>query len=173
MTERGVTTTYLEIRGRAELRPGRAPRVPCMVARVEVPTPALNRFLYVAVGEPWAWNDRLEWDAARWREYVDRPDLETWVGYVRGTPAGYFELERRGDDFEIVYFGLLPAFIGLGLGAAMLSRAIERAFDIGAARVWVHTCSLDHPQALANYLARGMRVFRTDMDSGKAVHPSN
>ena len=169
MTAQFVTTTYLEITARTELRAGRAPRVPCAVTRVEIPTPALNRFLYVAVGQSWAWNDRLEWDAARWREHVDRPELETWVAYVRGTPAGYFELEMQGDDVEIVYFGLLPEFIGLGLGGTLLTAAIERAFGVGAARAWVHTCSLDHPQALGNYVARGMRVYRTEVDRGSAV----
>ena len=172
MRAQTVSTTYLEMTLRTELRSSRRPpRLPCTVARVEVPTPALNRFLYVAVGQAWAWNDRLEWDAAQWRDYVDRPELETWVAYVRGTPAGYFELERQADEVEIVYFGLLPAFIGLGLGGTLLTRAIERAFDLGAARVWVHTCSLDHPQALANYLARGMRVYRTEVDEGN-VRPA-
>jgi GNAT superfamily N-acetyltransferase len=169
MTAQFVTTTHLEITARSELRAGRAPRVPCAVARVEIPTPALNRFLYVAVGQQWAWNDRLQWDEARWREYVDRPELETWVAYVRGTPAGYFELERQGGDVEIAYFGLLPDFIGLGLGSTLLTTAIGRAFDLGASRAWVHTCSLDHPQALANYLARGMRVYRTEVESLGAV----
>jgi GNAT superfamily N-acetyltransferase len=169
MTGQAVTTTYLEIRARSELRTGRAPRLPCTVARVEEPTPALNRFLYVAVGQSWAWNDRLEWNAARWRDYAARPELETGVAYDRGTPAGYFELERQEDDVEIVYFGLLPEFIGFGLGGRLLATAIERAFDLGAARVWLHTCSLDHPQALGNYLARGMRVYRSEVDDGSAV----
>ena len=168
MTGQIVTTTYLEITARADLRAGRAPRAPFTIVRVEVPTPALNRFLYVAVGQSWAWNDRLQWDAARWRAYVDSPELETWVAYVRGTPAGYFELERQAHDVEIVYFGLLPDFIGGGLGGALLTKAVERAFDLGATRAWVHTCSLDHPQALANYLARGMRVYRTEVDYGSA-----
>ena len=75
----------------------------------------------------------------------------------------------QGDDVEIVYFGLLPEFIGLGLGGTLLTAAIERAFGLGAARAWVHTCSLDHPQALGNYLARGMRVYRTEVDHGSAV----
>jgi GNAT superfamily N-acetyltransferase len=166
MTDHLVTTTYLEITTRSDLHTARAPRIPVTVARVEVPTPALNGFLYVAVGRAWAWTDRLDWDTARWRQYVDRPELETWLAYVRGTPAGYFELERQGVDIEIVYFGLLPEFIGLGLGGTLLTRAIERAFELGAARAWVHTCSLDHPGALANYLARGMRVYRTEATHG-------
>jgi GNAT superfamily N-acetyltransferase len=161
MKNAGVTTTYLEITTRADLRAARG-RVAWTLTRVMPPTPELNRFLYMAVGRPWQWRDRLEWDRARWRAYVDRPELETWAAYVRGTLAGYFELERQGGDVEIVYFGLLPGFTGRGLGGALLTAAIERAFDGGAARVWVHTCTLDHPQALPNYVARGMRPYRTD-----------
>src|SRR5205814_1353389 len=120
-------------------------------------------FLYAAVGYRWMWYSRLPWDHAQWLAYLDRPELETWVGYVSGSPAGYFELERQSDDnVELAYFGLLPRFIGQGLGAELLTAAIERAWKMGAARVWVHTCSLDHPQALANYQARGFRVFRTE-----------
>ena len=156
-----IVTTYLEITALADLRPAREPRVPFTLARVGIPTPELNRLLYIGVGAAWQWRDRLEWDRARWLQYLDRPELETWVAYVRGTLAGYFELERQGEDVEIAYFGLLPAFTELGLGGAVLTRAIRRAFEIGAARAWVHTCTLDHPQALANYLARGMQAYRT------------
>ncbi len=158
--------TYLEITSRAELRPAGDPRIPFTVVRVDVATPDLNRFLYVAVGDKWQWRDRLDWDRSRWLQYVSRPEFETWVAYVRGTPAGYFELERTAEAVEVAYFGLLPDFIGFGVGGALLTAAIERAFDSGAARVWLHTCTLDHPQALANYLARGMRVYRTEQADG-------
>jgi len=157
-----VTTTYLEVCDRSELRASDPPRVPFMLLRVEVPTPELNRFLYVAVGTEWAWRDRLPWDRARWLAYLDRAEVETWVMYVRGSPAGYFELERQGESVEVAYFGLLPAFIGLGLGGELLTTAIARGFDLGAARVWLHTCTLDHPQALANYVARGLRPYKTE-----------
>ena len=146
-----VTTTYLEICDRSDLRAPGVPRVPFMLGRIEVPTPELNRFLYVAVGSGWLWRDRLPWDRARWLAYLERPEVETWVMYVRGSPAGYFELERQGESAEVAYFGLLPAFIGLGLGGALLTAAIARAFDLGAARVWLHTCTLDHPAALPLY----------------------
>ena len=162
MKNQVVTTTYLEITTRTALRAGGRPQRAFSLVRVTPPTPYLNRFLYVAVGGAWQWRDRLDWDPGRWLAYVDRPELETWAAYVRGTLAGYFELERQGGEVEIAYFGLLPGFTGLGLGGALLTAAIGRAFDTGAARVWVHTCSLDHPQALANYLARGMRPYRTE-----------
>jgi GNAT superfamily N-acetyltransferase len=157
-----VTTTYLEMTAPDQLRPARTPELPFAVARAEIPSPELNRFLYTAVGGAWIWYGRLGWDRARWLEYLDRPTLETWVGYARGTPAGYFELEREGDQVEIAYFGLLPGFIGKGLGGPLLTAAIERGWKMGAARVWVHTCDLDHPAALANYKARGMRPYRVE-----------
>lgn len=161
--KRLVRTTYLEMTSRAELRPAGIAAASLDLMQAEVPCPELNRFLYTAVGARWWWYSRLAWDHARWLAYLDRPELETWVAYVSGSPAGYYELERQdGGDIEIAYFGLLPGFIGRGLGGALLSAAVNRAWDIGAHRVWVHTCSLDHPQALANYQARGFRVYRTE-----------
>ncbi|HEX2036217.1 MAG TPA: GNAT family N-acetyltransferase [Chloroflexota bacterium] len=173
-----VTTWYLEMLDPAWLRPpsgaGRSVPAGLTLVRAEVPCPELNRFLYTAVGGDWWWTDRLAWTYERWLAYLDRPALQTWVGYVSGTPAGYFELERQegagpgaGPEVEIASFGLLPRFIGRGLGGALLTAAVERAWAIGGdpgagvRRVWVHTCSLDGPHALANYRARGFRECRT------------
>jgi GNAT superfamily N-acetyltransferase len=160
--KRLVTTTYLEMTAPDQLHRARPPDLPFSVVRAEIPSPELNRFLYTAVGGAWIWYGRLGWDRARWMEYLDRPTLETWVGYARGTPVGYFELERVESDVEIVYFGLLPGFIGKGLGGALLTAAIERGWQMSAARVWVHTCDLDHPAALANYQARGLRIYKVE-----------
>ena len=158
-----VTTTYLEMTDRSQLRPA-APGPPGYeVVRARIPCPELNRFLYTAVGAGWWWYTRLGWDYDRWLRYLDRPALQTWIAYLTGTPAGYFELERQdGGDVELAYFGLLPRFIGRGLGGALLGAAISRAWEMDAARVWVHTCSLDHHRALPNYQARGFRVFRIE-----------
>jgi GNAT superfamily N-acetyltransferase len=161
--QRRVITTHLEMTRREQHRLARPPAVEFQLIRVEIPCPELNRFLYAAVGANWWWYSRLPWTHAQWLAYLDRPELETWVAYVRGTPAGYFELERQARDaVELAYFGVMPAFIGKGLGGALLSAAVERAWDMGAARVWVHTCTLDHPQALPNYRARGFEVFRVE-----------
>ena len=86
--------------------------------------------------QQWQWYERLVWTRDQWLAYLDRPEQETWVGYVQGTPAGYFELEHQArDSVEIVYFGLMPDFIGRGLGGVLLSAAVRRAWDSGHARV--------------------------------------
>jgi GNAT superfamily N-acetyltransferase len=91
--------------------------------------------------------------------WLDREELETWLALVRGTPAGFFELERQGEAVEIAMFGLLPAFLGRGLGTRLLDGAIRRAWELGPRRVWVHTCSLDGPAALRTYRGRGLEIY--------------
>ena len=155
-----VTTFYLEMRTPAELRAARRQHA-LEVRECEIPQFEVNRFLYRFVGAAWQWTDKLAWSDAEWRAWAEDPMLRTWIAYHRGSPAGYFELQKQpGDEVEIAYFGLAPAFIGRGFGGDLLTRCIECAWAWGAARVWVHTCSLDHPSALANYRARGMRLYR-------------
>jgi ribosomal protein S18 acetylase RimI-like enzyme len=169
-----VTTWYLEMRSPDELRPRPCPMAHVRVERADIPSPELSRFLYTAVGGPWFWMGRLGWDYARWLAFVDRPVLETLILYVSGTPAGYVELEAQADDdVEIVHFGLLPGFIGQRLGGYLLSVGVQRAWAMGAARVWLHTCNLDGPVALANYRARGFRVYneRTHWEDLPATSP--
>ncbi|HLK61114.1 MAG TPA: GNAT family N-acetyltransferase [Chthonomonadaceae bacterium] len=161
--KRSVVTYHLEMRSPAECRPAQRPHPGLRVERVNPPSPELNRCLYTTVGKDWHWTDRLVWTDAQWNEYAHRPEVQTWMGYVQDTPAGYFELEKQPqDNVEIVYFGLLPDFIGQGFGGHLLTRAVECAWQMGARRVWVHTCSLDHPAALSNYQARGFRIFQTE-----------
>jgi GNAT superfamily N-acetyltransferase len=155
-----VTTWYLQMLSPSHLRMAERPRSDARVERADIPSPELSRFLYTAVGGDWYWTDRLDWDSARWLAYLDRPAVETLVLYVAGTPAGYVELEVQPDDnVEVAYFGLLPRFIGEGLGGYLLTAGVASAWDQGAHRVWVHTCSLDGPTALANYLARGFAQY--------------
>jgi GNAT superfamily N-acetyltransferase len=161
MMRKTVVTYHLEMTDRSQLRPATSPPSDVVLLQAKIPCPAFNRFLYTAVGGDWYWINRLVWTEEQWMAYLNRPELETWVAYVSGTPAGYFELEAQdGGNVEIAYVGLLPAFIGRGLGGYLLTAAIERAWGMGASRVWVHTCSLDHPSALNNYQARGFRVFK-------------
>jgi GNAT superfamily N-acetyltransferase len=121
-----------------------------------------------------------EWTDEQWQEYAHDPMLRTFAGYYGGEVVGYFELRRsaaspsRGqrsavtrqkeEEVEIAYFGLLPDFIGRRLGGALLTSAIENAWGWTPtpSRVWVHTCNRDHPNALANYKARGFRVYKIE-----------
>jgi GNAT superfamily N-acetyltransferase len=159
-----VTIRYLEMTSRGDLRPKRASREGVAFARVARPMPELNRFFYMAIGGEWFWLERRTWALAQWAAYVSRPEVETWVLSVGGVPAGYVELELRSNgDAELLYFGLLSAFIGHGVGGHLLTEAVERAWSMGASRVILNTCNLDHPRALANYLARGFREYRSEV----------
>jgi GNAT superfamily N-acetyltransferase len=159
-----VTIKFLEMNSPAELRPKRSTTPGVTVARVPKPMPELNRFFYAAVGADYHWTDRQDWTADQWREYVTNSDLETHVLSVDAIPAGYFELLRHDNgDVEIKYFGLMSSFIGMGLGAHMLTAAAESAWRPGATRVIVDTCSLDHPNAFAHYVARGFKLYQTKL----------
>jgi len=129
--------------------------------RVSPPEADFNRRMYESVGAPWQWTDRLRWSSDAWERYVNRAALETWRGQLHGQTAGYFELERQDEgSVEIVYFGLLPEFVGQRLGGPLLTLAVEQAWSLaGTRRVWLHTCTEDHPSALANYLGRGFQAF--------------
>ncbi len=157
---------YLEMSEPGQhLRHPRAADAQLQAVQAHLACPAINRFFYAEVGRDWHWVDRLAWSEDQWLAYLDRPQQETWIVYLQGTPVGYFELEqqRAGRDTELVYFGLLPRFVGRGLGGPMLSLVIEQAWSSAPDRVWLHTCSDDHPAALANYRARGFRLVRCEV----------
>lgn len=165
-----VTTWFLEQGDPGELRAAREPDVPVDIVRAELPSPELSRFLYTAVGGDWYWIDRLFWTRAEWAAWLERSGVETWIAHVRGTPAGYVELDPRpGGQVEIAYFGLLPGFLGQGIGGRLLATGTARAWDLAdrrpemepTRRVWVHTCSLDGPAALRTYRSRGFKVYDT------------
>jgi len=160
-----ITIYYLEMLSPDDLRPSTKIVEDLEIKQVKIPCPEYNRFLYSAVGRVWNWFEKLSWTEKQWQEHVNQPGLETWVGYVSGTPAGYFELDKQSNNnVEILYFGLLPEFIGRGLGGHLLTAAVRRAWATGAKRVWVHTCSLDHPAALANYKARGFSLYKQETE---------
>ncbi|MHB9858208.1 GNAT family N-acetyltransferase [Streptomyces sp. YIM S03343] len=175
MNSIAVTTWSLEQTDPADLVPSPAPdpESEVRIVRAGVPSPEFSRYLYASVGGDIRWTDRLGWPYARWREQLERPGVETWVAYDRGTPAGYTELEPQDDGVvEIVYFGLLPAFRGRRIGGHLLSYATARAWDLAdrwpglapTKRVWVHTCSWDGEHAMDNYLRRGFRLFDTRVE---------
>ena len=158
-----VTRTYLEMRSRSELKAALSggPRVRLR----EIPDcpPSLYRTLYVEVGRNYHWIDRLPWTDEQIREHLQQPEIRLWLMTHDDATAGYFELRRCEDgSVEIAYFGLLPEFVGRGLGKHLLTCATEEAWATGTNRVWLHTCTLDDPAALPNYLKRGFRPFKTE-----------
>ncbi len=161
MQQEPLITTYLEMRSADQLQPKRA-SVRFQIRETERDW-RFNRDLYIRVGEQWDWVDKRSWTDVQWREYAMAPALTTFAGYYDEALTGYFELRRdTAGGIEIAYFGLLPEWIGRGLGGALLTSAIEKAWHMepNPLRVWVHTCNRDHPQALANYQARGMVVYK-------------
>ncbi|WP_020468476.1 GNAT family N-acetyltransferase [Zavarzinella formosa] len=162
-----TTVTHLEMLSPGELKPKNAPAKQATIYRVPQPMPSLNRFFYYAIGEEWGWFERRIWSPNDWSRHLNRPELETWIVSWSGVPAGYCELERQpGGNVEISYFGLLPQYTQMKLGGWFLGEMIRQAWTGGTNRVWVHTCDLDHPAALANYKARGFREFKQTQEPG-------
>ena len=160
----GVTVTYLEMRSVAELRPKYCPDRAFVVQEARIKPWPVNKFLYGYIGGAWAWWEKLNWTDEQWRTYAEDDRLRTWIASYNGSLTGYFELQRDDEaGVEISYFGLTPAFIGRGLGGPLLTAALAAAWATQPERVWVHTCTLDHPAALANYLARGMKSYRIEV----------
>jgi GNAT superfamily N-acetyltransferase len=158
-----VTRTYLEMRSPEALRSYHADDAHVRVERVHACPVSFFRFLYREVGRAHHWVDRLTWSDAQVAARIANPHVSLWVMYVDGAPAGYAELEWHDDgSMEIVYFGLLPEFTRRGLGKLMLTAAVERAWEQGASRVWLHTCTLDDPAALPNYLKRGFTPYKEE-----------
>ena len=171
---REVRVTDLEMLSPHHLRPTSEPAVDATLVRAGRPAPEFSRFLYRAVGGDWYWLDRLEWTLEQWRGWVQDPGHELWSCWVDGVPAGYVELLRTdGGQVELAYFGLLPGFTGQGLGGWLLTRAVQRAWEVpGTTRVWLHTCELDSPAALSNYRARGFVECGTSVQWWDTREPS-
>lgn len=140
-----------------------------IIIEAEIKEFRFNKYLYSLIGESWQWVDKLNDSEMQWQAHVEREQLRTWVAYYRGTIAGYFELEIADNgDVEILYFGLAPKFIGQGFGGYLLSTAVKHAWQLcHAKRVWLHTCSLDHPRALATYQACGFRLYTQQLEKTK------
>jgi GNAT superfamily N-acetyltransferase len=169
LTPISIVTIYLEMRSPAQLRPKRYADERFQIREKKERDWRFNRELYFAVGEMWSWNDQRVWSDEQWREYGLAPELRTFAAYYDDALAGYYELRPDEEGgVEIAYFGLLPQFIGRGLGGPLLTSAIEEAWRMSPSvtRVWVHTCNLDHPSALANYQARGMLIYKQETTNG-------
>jgi ribosomal protein S18 acetylase RimI-like enzyme len=152
--------TYLEMTRRPARPPAPAPRGRSALMRVENCPVSFYRYLYGEVGEPWLWHERRRLDDAALAAILHRPTTELFVLYVGGAPAGYFELDRSvADVCELAYFGLAPSFIGRGWGRFLLDAAVDAAWAGEPRRVWVHTCTFDHPRAIGAYQKAGFMVY--------------
>ena len=159
-----ATRTYLELTSPDQFRPAFGQFSDLVVERVQQPTPALYRDCYRTVGEPYHWYDRRDWSDEQIRAHLAQPDITLHVATRNGALAGWYELRRVPEDgsAEIAYFGLAPDAIGRGLGKHLLSAAVRDAWAMNPTRVWLHTCTLDHPHALPNYEKRGFVRYKTE-----------
>ena len=160
--------TYLEMKAPPPPRPPRRPAHPVALLRLAQPSAAYYRYLYRAVGEPWFWYERRILPDAELEPLIRAEGIEISVLYADGEPAGFAEMDYRDKaDVNLAYFGLVPQFIGHGLGGFLLDRVVEEAWRRGALgerprRVWVHTCTLDHPRALALYQKAGFVPYKQE-----------
>jgi len=160
-----IYRNYLEIKFLDQLVEKKKPNNNFKLEKIFKSDFQLNKFFYKQFGKKYQWIDRLSWTDKNWIEYVSNLNLFTFVLKNKNEIAGFFELIYHKNKFEteIAYFGLLEEFFGKKLGGYMLSYAIKKSFSFKVKRVWVHTCSLDHENALKNYLSRGMRIYNTEI----------
>ena len=166
-----IVKNYLEIKSLNELVQKKKPNSEYFVEKVSINDFQLNKFFYKQIGQNHHWIDRLVWDDKKWINYVSNSNVFTFVLKNNENIAGFFELIYHKNKFEIeiAYFGLLKDFMAKKLGGYMLTEAIKISFSYKVKRVWVHTCSLDHKNALNNYLARGMKIYNIETVSTKSA----
>ena len=159
-----VQRNYLEINSIRDLNKVIEPSGDYSLNLLEPINFQLNKFFYKNIGKKHKWIDRLAWTENQWIDYVSNKNVETYVFKFQADLAGFFELISHSEkkEVEIAYFGLLEEFQNKKLGSYLLSQAIQKSFQRDINRVWVHTCSLDHKNALNNYIARGMKIFKTE-----------
>mgnify|MGYP001296773000 FL=1 len=158
-----VQRNFLELKDLKNLKTNSINEKKYLVKKIK-PDFQLNKFFYKQVGKKHRWIDRLSWSDGKWINYISNKNLETYIISESDELAGFFELLYNPElkETEISYFGLLEEYIGKGIGGYALSVAIKKSFEKNIKRVWLHTCTLDHPNALKNYIARGMTVFKKE-----------
>tara|TARA_B100001093_G_scaffold165349_1_gene157752 strand:+ start:234 stop:737 length:504 start_codon:yes stop_codon:yes gene_type:complete len=159
-----IQRNYLEINSLTDLKDSKNSPEGYVVQLVQPSDFQLNKFFYKNIGKKHHWVDRLAWTEKQWTEYISNKKIKTYVLKKNEDLAGYFELIIHDDkkEVEIAYFGLLEEFQNKKLGSFLLSSAIKNSFFNKPNRVWVHTCSLDHKNALKNYISRGMKIFKKE-----------
>ncbi len=157
-----VQRNYLEIKNPRDLLEGKKPKSECEVKIVEPINFRINKFFYKQIGKNHKWLDRLTWNDKKWNEYLNNKNVKTYTLLNKNEMIGYFEQIYDYSDCEIAYFGILEDYFGKKFGGYLLEEAIKISFKNGALRVWLHTCSLDHKNALQNYISRGMKIFKSE-----------
>ena len=159
-----IERNYLEINSLSELNESEIVEDGYLIKLVEPVDFQLNKFFYKNIGKKHHWVDRLVWTEKQWTEYTSDKKVKTYVLKKESDLVGYFELifHFDFDEVEIAYLGLLEEYQNQNLGSYLLSWAIKKSFLNNPKRVWVHTCSLDHKNALNNYIARGMKIFKKE-----------
>tara|TARA_B100001939_G_scaffold253654_1_gene220634 strand:- start:344 stop:847 length:504 start_codon:yes stop_codon:yes gene_type:complete len=159
-----VERNYLEIRSLDELNETNYTPKDYFVENINPSNFELNKFFYKNIGKKHYWKDRLSWSDRNWIEYTENKNLDTYILKFKKDLVGYFELlhHEEKNEIEIAYLGLLEEYQNQKLGSFLLTSAIKEAFLKKTNRIWVHTCSLDHKNALNNYLSRGMKIFKTE-----------
>jgi ribosomal protein S18 acetylase RimI-like enzyme len=160
-----VKRNYLEINSLHDLKDGELPSEDYIVHLVKPTDFQLNKFFYKNIGKKHKWIDRLIWTEEQWIKYVSNKNVKTFVLKNKKDLVGFFELIIHSEkkEVEIAYFGILEEYQNKKLGSFLLSDAIKKSFQQNVERVWLHTCSLDHKNALNNYLARGMKIFKSEI----------
>jgi len=160
-----VKRSYLEINSIQDLEEVQKPSVDYSINLLDPIDFQLNKFFYKNIGKKHRWVDRLVWMESKWIDYVSDKKVKTYVFKYKDDLAGFFELifHFEKNEVEIAYFGLLEEFQNKKLGSYLLSEAIKISFENNINRVWLHTCSLDHKNALNNYIARGMKIYKTEI----------
>tara|TARA_B100000242_G_scaffold98177_1_gene67501 strand:+ start:817 stop:1323 length:507 start_codon:yes stop_codon:yes gene_type:complete len=159
-----ISRQYLEIKNLENLKDSSYSGNECKIDQIKKPDFQLNKFLYKQIGKDHRWIDRLSWSDKLWLHYLNDKNVDTYILKVKNEVAGYFEkiFHPETNDVEIAYFGVLKDFREKNYGGYLLTNAIKISFQKNIKRVWVHTCSLDHKNALRNYLARGMKIFKEE-----------
>ena len=159
-----VDRSFLEINSIKKLNISKSPGPNFKISEVNPPDFQLNKFFYKQIGKKYRWIDRLVWEDKKWVEYVENPRVKTFILKENNDLVGFYETVRDFDNnhTEIAYFGILEEYFGKKCGGYLLSEAIKKLFDEGISRVWLHTCSLDHENAIKNYIARGMQIFKSE-----------